>query len=44
MLSQPPEVQDRVREAFHELAAAYAQPDGGLAVPAVVKIGSGERR
>ncbi len=43
VLAQPPEVQTRVRAAFNELVADFALREGGLAVPAVVKIGSGRR-
>jgi ubiquinone/menaquinone biosynthesis C-methylase UbiE len=43
VLAHPPDVRNRIRAAFDELAAPFSQPGGGLAVPAVVKIGSGCR-
>lgn len=42
VLGQPPDVQARIRAAFDELAAAYAD-GGGVAVPVGVKIASGAR-
>ncbi len=44
VLGLPSEMRERVREAFHELAAPFTGPGGGLTVPAVVKIGSGGTR
>jgi SAM-dependent methyltransferase len=41
VLAASEEDRRRVREAFDELAAGYEADDGGLALPAVVKIGSG---
>jgi SAM-dependent methyltransferase len=41
VLAQPKEVRRRIRAAFDQLAAEHRSADGGLAVPAVVKIGSG---
>jgi len=37
------ENQRRVRQAFDELAAPYQAGDGGLVLPAVVKVGSGSK-
>ncbi len=41
VLGQPEDVRARIRATFEELTEAYVRQDGGLAVPAVVKIGSG---
>jgi SAM-dependent methyltransferase len=41
VLSASEEDRRRVRKAFDELAAGYESEEGGLALPAVVKIGSG---
>ncbi len=41
VLAASEEDRRRVRKAFDELAAGYETEDGGLALPAVVKIGSG---
>ncbi len=43
VLAHPPEAQERVRQAFGELAREFERPDGTLSVPAVVRIGSGKR-
>jgi len=43
VMSQPEAVRARMRGDLGELVAEYASEDGGFAIPAAVKIGSGRR-
>jgi len=40
---QQPEVRDRIRAAFEQLAAVHARPDGTLAIPVSVQVTRGRR-
>jgi 2-polyprenyl-3-methyl-5-hydroxy-6-metoxy-1,4-benzoquinol methylase len=43
VMLQPPEVRDRIRAAFDELAGLHARPDGGYAIPVAVQVTQGRR-
>jgi 2-polyprenyl-3-methyl-5-hydroxy-6-metoxy-1,4-benzoquinol methylase len=43
VISQPPDVQLRIREAFDELVAVHRGPDGSLAVPVAVQVTRGQK-
>jgi ubiquinone/menaquinone biosynthesis C-methylase UbiE len=43
VVGQPPEVRDRIRDAFDRLARIHARPDGTYAIPVAVQVIRGRR-